>query len=479
MSTSLFSHHILSRQDKKAVEGAGRARRTTTSVPHTGMQLSLSIIGARNSGKSTLAALFGGYPFVKFPPSDRSSIIVTWYSPGGAAVTVKLIINDVHYEDPCVILTDGVVFTVNCMNPLDSFNFIELVIPELLPQQQVLFALTKTQESPSDNMQSVFTRLTPIVSNLRIRKIACQIIPLDLAEPISIVPLQGFLKQVYASMRCNVARRELQNLEKGFLQQRTDNLSYNSKAVSSLIVSRNMSQTLSIETLTALFNMNDYDNRNYSKQLEIFNELMAVKTTQKPRGQAEEPVPLQPTQPDHKAIITLQDPLELPPHDSGRAQQADRVEDVIQAYDEIDANDLMALREALNAGASVPASQPKDCSFGSEHQNPPGEEARPAENAAQPHSDTTDTAPANHDAAAHFASQDNDLDGIAPVDQWPDGKHTVSADEAAARNDHADCNNNLETRNILETPAEDAALNNPNHDSRIEVSPDCNGSPKD
>ncbi|ESU42421.1 Hypothetical protein GSB_15186 [Giardia duodenalis] len=275
MTSTLLSSHILNKTDQKAAEAALAALHHTTVPVSQTQQLSIAVIGARSTGKSTLTALLAGLPFLRFSPSQCSSFVMTHYIPPRSCTALRLIVQDVHYEDNAMLLTNGLVFTVSCLNVDLSIRHLESVVDRVLQYQEVLIAFTKTDQATNDEFTAALSRTTSIVARLRARRISCQIVMLSLPSDDTKAYLKTFVNHVYVSMRHALAQRELKELEEQLADSTASLLSENSVSLAAMINRRCIHSSLSSEVLSVAFNIEFFGNKGYAQQLELYKSIMA------------------------------------------------------------------------------------------------------------------------------------------------------------------------------------------------------------
>lgn len=275
MTSTLLSSHMLNKTDQKAAETALAALNHTSIPVSQTQQLSIAIIGARSTGKSTLTALLAGLPFLRFSPSQCSSFIMTHYIPPRSCTALRLIVQDVHYEDNAMLLTNGLVFTISCLNVDLSIRHLESVVDRVLQYQEVLIAFTKTDQATNDEFTTALSRATDIVARLRTRRISCQMVMLSLPSADTKTYLKAFVNHVYVSMRHALAQRELKELEDQLADSTASMLSENSVSLAAMINNRCVHSSLSSEVLSIAFNIELFGNKGYAQQLELYKSIVA------------------------------------------------------------------------------------------------------------------------------------------------------------------------------------------------------------
>lgn len=275
MTSTLLSSHILNKTDQKAAEAALAALSHTSAPVSQTQQLSIAVIGARSTGKSTLTALLAGLPFLHFSPSHCSSFIMTHYISPRSCTALRLIVQDVHYEDNAMSLTNGLVFTVSCLNVELSIRHLESVVDRVLQYQEVLIVFTKTDQATNDEFIKALSQATDIVARLRARRISCQMVMLSLPSSDTKTYLKTFINHVYVSMRHALAQRELKELEEQLADSTASMLSENSVSLATMINNRCVHSALSSEVLSVAFNIELFGNKGYAQQLELYKSIIA------------------------------------------------------------------------------------------------------------------------------------------------------------------------------------------------------------
>eukprot|EP00701_Giardia_intestinalis_P005977 XP_001709801.1 Hypothetical protein GL50803_15186 [Giardia lamblia ATCC 50803] len=275
MTSTLLSSHILNKTDQKAAEAALAALHHTSIPVSQTQQLSIAVIGARSTGKSTLTALLAGLPFLRFSPSQCSSFIMTHYIPPRSCTALRLIVQDVHYEDNAILLTNGLVFTVSCLNVDLSIRHLESVVDRVLQYQEVLIAFTKADQATNDEFTAALSKTTDIVARLRARRILCQMVMLSLPSDDTKAYLKSFTNHVYISMRHALAQRELKELEEQLADSTASMLSENSVSLAAMINRRCVHSSLSSDVLSIAFNIELFGNKKYAQQLELYKSIVA------------------------------------------------------------------------------------------------------------------------------------------------------------------------------------------------------------
>lgn len=215
----LIDAHIVAKNDRRLATARLRELEAQSGhLSHT-VQLSLAVIGARSTGKTTLAALLAGLPAIRFSPSQGSSHIVTSYAPAGSTVMVKRIVHDIHYEDRTFLPTTSVVFTLSPLNIGASIEHIEAICDQVLEYQDVTFICTKVDQATNDEFVRLLKRLAPLTAGLRARRVSCSIRTLNLLDPI-VTPevLHEYLDLLYMRVRYTQAKQTLLELEERFLE---------------------------------------------------------------------------------------------------------------------------------------------------------------------------------------------------------------------------------------------------------------------
>ncbi|TNJ30130.1 hypothetical protein GMRT_11069 [Giardia muris] len=215
----LIDAHIIAKNDRRLATARLRELEAQNGhMSHT-VQLSLAVIGARSTGKTTLAALLAGLPAIRFSPSQGSSHIVTSYVPAGSTVVVKRIVHDIHYEDQTFLPTTSVVFTLSPLNINASIKHVEAICDQILEYQDVLFVCTKVDQATNDEFVRLLQRLSPLAAGLRARKVSCSIRTLNLLDLV-ITPkvLHEYLDLLYMRVRYTQAKQTLLELEERFLE---------------------------------------------------------------------------------------------------------------------------------------------------------------------------------------------------------------------------------------------------------------------